>query len=169
MKNKLIVILMLSLAACVYAQDYETPAVMIEVNSGYALGIINYQDAIPVEIKFTTYTYKSFGFTAEAGVLLGDNISFHSFFGPTFFIINSARIRLPLSLGLDVFLKDGNEAYLGAAGILSFHFVILKNLYAGINVSANYSFIGIEDKRNNTIGFYNNFYVKPTIGIGLQL
>ncbi|MCL2266769.1 MAG: hypothetical protein FWC17_03250, partial [Treponema sp.] len=82
---------------------------------------------------------------------------------------NSARIRLPLSLGLDVFLKDGNEAYLGAAGILSFHFVILKNLYAGINVSANYSFIGIEDKRNNTIGFYNNFYVKPTIGIGLQL
>jgi len=179
MKEKLILIFLLAFAANAYCQDYQTPYFMAELNSGYALGF-DFPNAIPVEIKFTTYTYKNFGFTAQAGVLTGDNISFHTFFGPAFFIINNSKMRLPVSIGIDLFLKDGNESYLGFGGIISYQYVITKNIYIGINVSASCNFIGTENKITgvnsngspvieSNIIFKNNFYIKPSIGIGFQI
>ena len=174
MKSKLIIFFLLIFAVNAYTQEYETPYFMVELNSGYAIGV-DFPNAIPVEIKFTTYTYKNFGFTAQAGVLLEDDISFHSYFGPVFFIINNSKMRLPVSLGLDVFLLNGNESYLGLGAAVSYQYVIFKNLYIGINVSVSYNFIGTEyeikgvNQIKSNIVFNNNFYIKPAIGIGFQI
>jgi len=144
-------ILLILFAVCVtnaFSRDFiEEPAYLLELETGYAFGI-NLQNSVPIEIKMV-YPIFRFGFTLESGILLGENIGFHFFLGPTFFIINNTRMRVPLSIGLDL-CTINNNLYYGLGGIISYHYVLHKNIYVGVNFSINYN---INNPYEEIVGF----------------
>jgi len=137
MKKYILLVLLALCATNVFPQDFEEPAFLAELTTGYAFGI-NLQESVPVEIKLV-YPIFRFGLTLESGVLLGENNGFHFFLGPTFFVINNSKVRVPLSIGLDLCTINEN-LYYGIGGIISFNYVLHKNIYAGANLSINYNF-----------------------------
>jgi hypothetical protein len=200
MKKIILTIFFFALSGFTFGLEKEMPNVLIELNTGYAVGI-ELPNSVPIELKLV-YPFTLFGFTLETGALLSDAVqSMHIFLGPTFFIINNSRIRVPISLGIDLVADNKNNSYFGIGGIVSFNYSITKNMFCGINIEINYDFsnpyeeivgykdatIGVDENGNkiypvgpggdpiyytpvmenkNHIG--NNFYIKPTIGIGIQ-
>jgi hypothetical protein len=140
MKRKFLSALLIGLIAFMaYSEEtsVETPAVLIELNSGYSIGI-NIPNAVPIEMKLS-YSFTKFGVTVAFGGDISEENGFHFLIGPTYYPINNNKMRLPVTLGFDVFAENGNYYY-GLTGILAYHFVINKNLYIGINADANYYF-----------------------------
>ena len=130
------VLFFITLSCFIFGQEAETPSVLIELNTGYAFGI-NMDSSLPIELKMV-YPYTRFGITIEGGALLhSDNkAGVHFFVGPTLFIINNPKIRLPISVGFDLMVK--NSTYFGLGGIVSFNYSLAKNLYLGINTEVNF-------------------------------
>ncbi|MDR1956001.1 MAG: hypothetical protein LBQ30_04025 [Treponema sp.] len=115
----------------------EIPSILLEINTGYSGGI-DLPNSIPIEFKLV-YPFKRFGFTLETGVLLSEDTNgFHIFMGPTIFFINNSKFRMPLSLGIDLLINHKSNFYAGIGGILSFNYVVSKNLYIGVNFELNY-------------------------------
>ncbi|MDR2393930.1 MAG: hypothetical protein LBD93_07235 [Treponema sp.] len=200
MKKVISIILFFALAGFTFGSEEETPNVLIELNTGYAIGI-ELPNSVPIELKLV-YLFTRFGCTLQAGSLLSDDIrAIHIFLGPTFFAINNPKIRIPISVGIDVLSSNKNDSYFGIGGIISLNYSITKNIFCGINIEMNYDFnnpyeetvgykdasIGVDENGNkiypigpggnpiyytpirenkNHIG--NNFYIKPTVGIGMQ-
>jgi hypothetical protein len=189
MKKTIILIIYLTLVGYIFGLENETPSILVELNTGYAIGI-DLPSSVPIEIKLV-YPFTHFGLTLEAGPLISPDITgIHIFFGPTFFAINNAKIRLPISIGVDMNYK--NDSYFGVGGIIGFNYVLAKYLYVGINVEVNYDFshpynekVGERDEyyldtndgvvKNRTVPIMenknhieNNIYIKPTVGIGIQ-
>jgi len=148
MKIKFFVVISLVFITNIFAQENETPAFLIELNTGYAIGI-NMPSSVPIEIKMV-YPYNRFGFTIETGILLADNIGFHLFLGPTIFILNNPKIRIPVSLGFDIAILDKNKFYYGIGGIISFNYSLNKNIYCGFNLEINYNF---NNPYNEIVGY----------------
>jgi hypothetical protein len=136
MKKILIVVFVFICIKSVFSQENETPAFIVELNTGYAIGM-ELPDVVPIEIKLV-YPYTRFGFTIESGILLGENIGFHLFLGPTIFIINNPRMRVPVSFGLNFNVINKNTFY-GIGGIVSFNYAIHRNIFIGANLSINYN------------------------------
>jgi hypothetical protein len=129
---------MLGLAAfSVFGQETERPIVMYEAGSGYNIGI-NMDGAIPLEIRMTI-PFDDFGFILAGGVDFAENNGGHGFIGGTYFIFNNDKVRLPISLGFSI---SGNQrdSYLGISGLVSYHYVLAKDIYIGFNVEINYNF-----------------------------
>jgi hypothetical protein len=137
--NKIIIFLLFFtvLSFSIFSLDNDDPFMFIELNSGYAIGI-DTDNAIPLELKLI-YPYNRFGLTVELGALFSEEeTGFHFFIGPTFFIINTPKIRFPVSLGFDfMHLKT---VYYGIGGIASFNYSLTKNIYIGINAEINFYF-----------------------------
>jgi hypothetical protein len=145
MKHTLFIILALIFIGSGFSQENKTSDFLVELNSGYSIGI-NLPSAMPIELKLV-YPFSRFGFTVEGGtfLLFEESPGYHIFFGPTFFVINNQKIRIPISLGVDI-TGYKNNLYLGAGGIVSFNYSLSKYLYAGINIEVNYDFISPYDK-----------------------
>jgi hypothetical protein len=137
MKKAVFFFLLIVLASLIYSLDDELPTVLIELNSGYAFGK-DLDSSMPIELKLV-YPYTLFGFTVEFGPSLNSNSTgMHCFIGPTLFIINNPKIRLPISLGFDLFYQ--NTIYYGLGSIISFNYSLTRNIYVGINTEINLHF-----------------------------
>jgi hypothetical protein len=121
-----------------FGLENELPSVLFEINTGYSLGI-DLPGAVPLEAKLV-YPFNWFGFTIEGGALFFDDIGYHLLLGPTFFVINNVKMRLPITLGFNITGTNKNNSYYGIGGIASFNYVITKNMYFGINLEINYNF-----------------------------
>ena len=137
MKRIFITLVLLFFVFKAFSQEFKEPAFIIELNAGYAIGI-DLPNVIPIEIKLV-YPVNRFGLTIESGALLGDNVGFHFFIGPTFFVMNNYRIRVPLSLGFDINVMN-KSTYYGIGTIVSFNYFFHKNMFLGLNLSLNYNF-----------------------------
>ena len=136
MKIKIFVVIsLIFLTNNPFAQENEMPAFLIELNTGYAIGI-DMPNSVPIEIKMV-YPYTRFGFTVETGILLADDIGFHLFLGPTVFIVNNPKIRIPVSLGFDITVINKDKLFYGIGGIVSFNYSINKNIFCGFNLEIN--------------------------------
>jgi hypothetical protein len=112
----------------VFGLENEIPSILIELNTGYSIGI-HLSNSVPIELKLV-YPFKLFGITLEVGSLLSNNIqAYHIFLGPTFFAINNQKIRIPISLGLDILGNRNKEIYFGIGGIGAFNYSLTKTIY----------------------------------------
>jgi len=135
MKKIILIVLFIICINNLFSQESGKPGILIELNTGYAIGI-NLPNAVPVKIKLV-YPFMHFGLTFEGGILFDEDNGSQLFFGPAFFIINNPRIRVPISLGLDLCTINKSNYY-GIGGIISFNYVFKKNMYFGANLSINY-------------------------------
>lgn len=145
MKRTFLGLLLIFGSVAVFGLDNETPSVLIEANSGYAIGV-NLPNAVPVELKLV-YPFSRFGFTVELGPLFLHEkaVGYHTFFGPTLFMINNSKIRVSLSLGPDM-MGNKTKSYYGIGGLVSFNYSLTKNVYIGVNFEANYDFLTQEEE-----------------------
>jgi hypothetical protein len=131
----------------------EKPSFLAELNTGYAFGI-QLPNFFPIEAKLT-YPIGRSGFTLEAGRLFDQEAKTHIFFGIPYYIIYNSKIRLPVTIGGDILISK-QDAYFGIGGIVSFNYVLTKNVYIGINIEINYymthSYEEISGYRDAAIG-----------------
>jgi hypothetical protein len=186
MKKILFSILFLIITYTLFSQNNEQPSFMVEVNTGYAIGV-NLDNTIQIDTRLY-YPIERFGFTVEVGSFIQDESLFRILFAPMMCIINTSDWRVPFILGMDV--KAGDNSYFGIGGAISVHRKLTNYFYAGFNLSiTNYlihsyrEFVGyrietiiyneetftknvpvFEDKRD----FGSRFYFKPSFVIGLH-
>lgn len=193
MKKARFIILISFLAFYSFGQETEKPIFMYELGSGYGFGI-NMNGTVPLEIRII-YPLKEFFFTLSGGVDFAEKIGGHGFLGVGYFIINTDKMRVPVSLGFTI-SRNNSHLYLGAAGMISWHYVFSDKFYLGLNLEAVYNFNdrhtsitgngkelgtnGVDGSGNpitrfpapktgmlNHWGSYIN--IKPTISIGYQI
>ena len=146
-----------------------------------------------VDVKFI-YSYQRFGLVLEAGNLFTNESSVHIFMGPMINIINTEKLRVPLTIGFDLF--HGNTLFYGVGGTASIHYILTKRLYLGLNAGFSYVFNNVyneitgyntirevvDDGMGNPVfadrnvpiierknHFGNYFYFRPSILIGIKI
>jgi hypothetical protein len=188
MKKLFFLLLFSTTSFIVFSQNNDLPAFMLELNTGYSVGI-NLDNAVQIDIKLI-YSFERFGFAVEAGSLFSTDYSaFHLFLAPIYYFINADKWRLPLAVGLD-FIND-KTSYIGIGGVIAIHYRLAKYIYTGFNIGITYAFNNIYDEltgykttvtnfddgtsKTQTTPIYesknhygNNFYIKPSLVIGLQ-
>ncbi|MDR3342539.1 MAG: hypothetical protein LBT14_07095 [Treponema sp.] len=149
MRKIIIMVSLFTLSNTLFGLDNETPSVLIELNTGYAIGI-ELPHSVPIEFKLV-YPFTLFGFTLEVGTELSkdEGSAFHILFGPTVFVINNSKMRIPITIGLDL-LANKNNTYLGLGGIIGYNYSITKNIYLAINIEINYDFNNLYEE---TVGY----------------
>jgi len=158
MKYWFLLILGLIIIGYGFTMENEQPLFMMEINTGYSIGI-NQPNAIPIDIKII-YPYNRFGFTLEAGMAISDDIGYRLFLGPTFFVINNPKIRLPISIGYDINGINNNNILHGIGIISSFNYRLNNMFYFTVNLNINYAF---NESYNEIVG-----YKDAAIGIDLN-
>jgi len=192
MKKVVFLLCLILITHIAFSQTSELPFIMIEAETGYAVGI-SLDNAAFFDARFFT-AFNRFGFVLQAGMFFNkETLNYHIFLGPVFYILNTSKWRLPLAVGLDVF---GDKAsYLGIGGLISLQYAFTKRFYAGLNLGITYAFnyiyeevtgyrtdrIIVDDGSGNavftdrTVPIYENknhygsyFYFKPSLAVGLQ-
>jgi hypothetical protein len=141
-----------------YGQEHEVPLVMYELGSGYGIGI-NMAGTVPLEIKMIIPIGK-FGFMLSGGADFAKDNGGHGVIGISYFIINNESMRIPLNFGLSI---SGNrrDFYVGFSGVVSYQYVLTKNIYLGCNILVSRKFLGsFVEKSNGTHGL-NNMAERP--------
>jgi hypothetical protein len=188
MKSFFFSLLFIISSLAIFPQENELPSFLAELSTGYAVGI-GLDNAFNFDIKFM-YPYKRFGFAIEAGGLFtSSGPAFHTLLGPMILIVNTPKWRVPLIFGGDMILRD--TTYFGVGGILSVHRRLSNIIYFGASFEVTYAFANLYDeltgyKTNvtkfddgtsktqtvpvfeNKSHFENNFYLKPSLLMGLQ-
>jgi len=135
MKKLFVVLFFIVISGLAFSDDL--PTFMVETNAGYAIGV-NLDNAMQTDAKLY-YSFKRFGFAAEAGALTStDNSAFHMFLGPMFYFINTDKWRVPLVVGFDLITQD--TTFFGVGATVSLHRRLSNFFYTGLNLGISYAF-----------------------------
>jgi hypothetical protein len=188
MKRLFLLLSIIFISAYAFSENFNTPAFMVEVNGGYAVGV-NLDNAGYFDTRLY-YPFGKFGLAFEAGGLFADNSSMlHFLIGPMVYFFNNNKWRVPLILGFDI--MNGKTGYFGVGIIAAVHRSFTDHFYMGFNIGITYAFDNIYEEitgyRTTTTRFddgtsktqttpvlenrshYGNYvYFKPSLVIGFQ-